>query len=139
MLAAAEKGATGDETASVEELQASVAKQGAVVKAAKAKAKDTGDEADKKASKDAIDELLKLKEQLNDAQASAPPSLAPGEIDYAMDFFGKPAYLAVSGQLNGACFSSPFVFTYAWCNDCSLHGTCVEKQQDETHGTAWCR
>lgn len=28
------------------------------------------------------------------------PRLANGSVDYSKDFFGKPAYLTVSGQLN---------------------------------------
>jgi asparaginyl-tRNA synthetase len=105
LLSAADEGAADNGStavASVDELEAAVAEQGAVVKAAKAKAKDTGEEADKQASKAAIDQLLQLKQRLGEAQAAAPPSLAPGEVDYSRDFFGKPAYLTVSGQLNGA-------------------------------------
>ena len=30
-----------------------------------------------------------------------PRSAADGRIDYSADFFGKPAFLTVSGQLNG--------------------------------------
>ena len=30
-----------------------------------------------------------------------PRSAADGKIDYSADFFGKPAFLTVSGQLNG--------------------------------------
>lgn len=100
LLSAAEgdaAGAPGEEL----NLEAAVALQGAAVKAAKSKAKVSGEEADQQASKVAIEKLLQLKRQLADAQEAAPPSLAPGEVEYSKDFFGKPAYLAVSGQLNG--------------------------------------
>ena len=33
------------------------------------------------------------------------PKNQEGQIDYAKDFFGKPAYLTVSGQLNGEIFA----------------------------------
>lgn len=34
-----------------------------------------------------------------------PPRLPNGEIDYSEDFFGKPAHLTVSGQLNGEMYA----------------------------------
>ncbi len=34
-----------------------------------------------------------------------PPLLPNGEIDYSQDFFGKPAHLTVSGQLNGEMYA----------------------------------
>ncbi len=34
-----------------------------------------------------------------------PPRLPNGEIDYSQDFFGKPAHLTVSGQLNGEMYA----------------------------------
>lgn len=34
-----------------------------------------------------------------------PPKNQEGQIDYLQDFFGKPAYLTVSGQLNGEIFA----------------------------------
>ncbi len=33
------------------------------------------------------------------------PKLPTGEIDYSQDFFGKPAHLTVSGQLNGEMYA----------------------------------
>lgn len=35
----------------------------------------------------------------------APPKREDGKVDYAKDFFGKPAYLTVSGQLNGESYA----------------------------------
>ena len=102
LLSAAEGGAAAEPGASAEELQEAVSSQGAVVKAAKAKAKESGEEADQQAAKAQVDKLLVLKRQLSVAEEAAPPSLAPGESEYDKDFFGKPASLAVSGQLNGA-------------------------------------
>ncbi|MPM86430.1 Asparagine--tRNA ligase [bioreactor metagenome] len=34
-----------------------------------------------------------------------PPKTQNGMVDYSLDFFGKPAYLTVSGQLNAECFA----------------------------------
>ncbi len=34
-----------------------------------------------------------------------PPRLPNGDIDYGQDFFGKPAHLTVSGQLNGEMYA----------------------------------
>ena len=34
-----------------------------------------------------------------------PPRNADGKVDYAQDFFGKPAYLTVSGQLEGEIYA----------------------------------
>jgi len=34
-----------------------------------------------------------------------PPLTEDGEVDFSQDFFGKPANLTVSGQLNGECFA----------------------------------
>lgn len=36
---------------------------------------------------------------------NAPPRLPDGQIDYSQDFFGKPAYMTVSGQLNGEIYA----------------------------------
>ena len=35
-----------------------------------------------------------------------PPKTADGKVDYAQDFFGKPAYLTVSGQLEGEIYAT---------------------------------
>lgn len=36
---------------------------------------------------------------------NAPPRLPDGQIDFSQDFFGKPSYLTVSGQLNGEIYA----------------------------------
>lgn len=82
------------------ELEEAVAAQGAVVKAAKAAAKETGAEADAQTAKAEVATLLGLKQQL---EATAEPIVAAdGAVNYAQDFFGRRAYLTVSGQLNGS-------------------------------------
>jgi asparaginyl-tRNA synthetase len=35
-----------------------------------------------------------------------PPKTADGKVDYAQDFFGKPAFLTVSGQLEGEIYAT---------------------------------
>merc|ERR1719353_1874102 len=44
----------------------------------------------------------------------ANPAKASGAIDYTHDFFGKPAYLTVSGQLNGEYFACAFGSIYTF-------------------------
>jgi asparaginyl-tRNA synthetase len=42
------------------------------------------------------------------------PRGADGKIDWQQDFFGKPAYLTVSGQLEGEIFASAFAKIYTF-------------------------
>ncbi len=42
------------------------------------------------------------------------PRTPEGQIDYAKDFFGKPAYLTVSGQLEGEIFAHSFSNIYTF-------------------------
>ena len=39
---------------------------------------------------------------------------APGEVDYTKDFFGKPSFLTVSGQLNGETYMEAFRNIYTF-------------------------
>ena len=39
---------------------------------------------------------------------------APGEVDYTKDFFGKPSFLTVSGQLNGETYMEAFRNSYTF-------------------------
>ncbi len=43
-----------------------------------------------------------------------PPRLPDGTVDYSQDFFGKPASLTVSGQLNGENFAMAFGNIYTF-------------------------
>jgi asparaginyl-tRNA synthetase len=43
-----------------------------------------------------------------------PPRKPDGSVDYAQDFFGKPAYLTVSGQLEGEIFAMSFSNVYTF-------------------------
>ena len=43
-----------------------------------------------------------------------PPRLPDGSVDFNQDFFGKPANLTVSGQLNGECFAMAFRNIYTF-------------------------
>lgn len=97
--------------ADLAELKAAVEAQGAAVKEAKAAAAaDKGNAELASKSKAAIGELLAAKEALAKAEEAARvvggiARTADGKIDYAGDFFGKPAYLTVSGQLNGEYYA----------------------------------
>ena len=43
-----------------------------------------------------------------------PPKTPEQKIDYSRDFFAKPAYLSVSGQLNGEAYASAFSDVYTF-------------------------
>jgi len=43
-----------------------------------------------------------------------PPRAADGKVDWQQDFFAKPAYLTVSGQLEGETFASAFSQVYTF-------------------------
>jgi asparaginyl-tRNA synthetase len=43
-----------------------------------------------------------------------PPQTADGNVDWQQDFFAKPAYLTVSGQLEGEIFASAFSRVYTF-------------------------
>jgi len=43
-----------------------------------------------------------------------PPRNDKGAVDYAQDFFGRPAYLTVSGQLEGELFATAFSRIYTF-------------------------
>jgi asparaginyl-tRNA synthetase len=43
-----------------------------------------------------------------------PPRRSDGTVDFAQDFFGKPAYLTVSGQLEGEIFAMSFSNVYTF-------------------------
>ena len=92
---------------------AAAAEQGAAVKALKEKKK--AGEATKEEVDEAVKTLLELKataEALASpvAAAGAPasrevPRNEDGSVDYARDFFSKPSYLTVSGQLNAEIYA----------------------------------
>ncbi|KAL4441815.1 hypothetical protein ABPG77_003731 [Micractinium sp. CCAP 211/92] len=95
----------------LEALRQQVAAQGGVVKEAKAAAAaNKEDKEAAKKSKAEVAQLLKLKEQLEKAEQAARnaggiPRTVDGKVDYSKDFFSKPAYLTVSGQLNGEYYA----------------------------------
>jgi asparaginyl-tRNA synthetase len=92
---------------------AAAAEQGAVVKALKEK-KKTG-EATKEQVDEAVKTLLELKATAEAMASPAAPAGASasrevprnkdGSVDYSQDFFSKPSYLTVSGQLNAEIFA----------------------------------
>ena len=109
-----EEAATAAPTPSAEEvegLRAEVEAQGVAVKEAKAAAAaDKGNAELAAASKAAIAALLAKKEALAAAEEAARVvggirRTPEGKIDYSKDFFGKPAFLTVSGQLNGEYYA----------------------------------
>lgn len=94
--------------------KAAAAEQGATVKALK-EAKKAGD-ATKEDVDAAVATLLSLKaaaEELENpaagpaaaASSREVPRAKDGAVDYTQDFFGKPSYLTVSGQLNAEIYA----------------------------------
>ena len=95
----------------LEARRAEVAAQAEKVKAAKAAAADDKENKDlAKASKKEVKALLEMKDALNALETKARviggiQRNEDGSIDYSKDFFGKPSYLTVSGQLNGEYYA----------------------------------
>ena len=83
--------------------EAAAKEQGEVVKAVK-EAKKAGDASEEDVD-GAVAKLLSLKSEAEALAGAAGGASLPkkddGSIDYSQDFFGKPSYLTVSGQLNG--------------------------------------
>lgn len=52
--------------------------------------------------------------QVSTLDANNPPKTPDGKIDYTKDFFGRPAYLTVSGQLNGEIYASSMSDIYTF-------------------------
>lgn len=109
LLNDAEKAGTAPavDAATLEEMRAKVAAAGEAVKTVKAAAKESGDSS---GVKPAVDTLMSLKKQLDELEKKAlvvggikrKPN---GTIDYTEDFFGKKAFLTVSGQLQVETFA----------------------------------
>ena len=73
--------------------------------------------------KQAVQKLLELKQQVADAEqgsrlASGIPKMADGRPDYSQDFFDGPAYLTVSGQLQGECYAMGLGDIYTFGESC---------------------
>jgi asparaginyl-tRNA synthetase len=106
VLPAAAGGGASAAAAEADALAAEVAAQGLAVRAAKeAKAADTPAQ---------VARLLELKTRLAAAQEAAAaagsssgavPLTPSGALDFSKDFFGKPAFLTVSGQLNAEMYA----------------------------------
>lgn len=52
--------------------------------------------------------------QVSAFDLNAPPQTENGKIDFSKDFFGKPAFLTVSGQLNGEAYASALSDIYTF-------------------------
>ena len=95
----------------LEARRAEVAAQADKVKAAKAAAAEDKENKDlAKTSKKEVKALLELKASLEALEKKARvvggiQRNEDGSIDYSQDFFGKPSYLTVSGQLNGEYYA----------------------------------
>ncbi len=52
--------------------------------------------------------------QVTTLDPANPPKTPQGKVDYTQDFFGKPAYLTVSGQLNGEIYACALSDVYTF-------------------------
>ena len=104
----------------VEALEARAAAKGEEVKAAKAEQQENpGNKDMKKHTKALVAELLELKAEAEQARQAVAcvgglPWTAEGGIDYSKDFFGQPAHLTVSGQLQGEDFACALTSIYTF-------------------------
>lgn len=123
LLNKAESEGASAPTVSAEELEAlrkRAAEQGDKVKAAKAAAAaDKGNAELAAASKAEIAGLMKVKEELAKAEEAARVvgglrRTADGKIDYKEDFFTRPSYLTVSGQLQGEFYACALSNVYTF-------------------------
>ena len=52
--------------------------------------------------------------QVSSLDLNKPPKSKDGSIDFSQDFFGKPAFLTVSGQLNGEAYATALSDVYTF-------------------------
>jgi asparaginyl-tRNA synthetase len=114
--------ANGGSSEDVAALREQAAAQGEKVKAAKAAAAaDKADATLQAAAKAEVDALLALKKRLEQAEQAALwvggfkrlPG-GSGDVDFSDDFFGRPAFLTVSGQLQGEYYASALTNIYTF-------------------------
>lgn len=104
----------------LDDLRAQVTQQGEKVKEAKATAAE--DKSNKELAevvKSEVAKLLELKSALGSAEAASRCvggiyRTEQGGIDYSKDFFGKPAFLTVSGQLNAEHYACALSNVYTF-------------------------
>lgn len=86
---------------------------------------------------EAVQQLLQLKQQLGVSQeqhqhAKGLPKTPQGRLDYQEDFFGKPTFLTVSGQLNAEIYATALsdVYTFGETPCCGL-SICISHRAAE--------
>ena len=93
------------------ELAASVA----ALQEAKAAADASGDKKSIKKANNALNAAIpQLDEARKAASAGDIPRTPEGKVDYSQDFFSKPSYLTVSGQLNVETYASGMSSVYTF-------------------------
>lgn len=106
------KGRVKDEPAAKTELGSAVAQlQALKAELARLKGEPVAEGDDKKKGKK---KGKKTKADDEAAVVAAPSVVQEVSIDYAQDFFGRPAYLTVSGQLNGEYYASALSNVYTF-------------------------
>ena len=59
-------------------------------------------------------EMFQVTTLMDAAKGTPAPLAADGKVDYKQDFFGRPAYLTVSGQLQGECYATALSDIYTF-------------------------
>lgn len=103
--------------AKLQELQKNIQLQHEKVR--KLEAEKASDAKAEKALKKEGGRLLKMQEELEKVEASGRHSgglyrTVQGAVDYGRDFFGRPAYLTVSGQMQGEFFATALSNVYTF-------------------------
>lgn len=103
----------------LQHLQQQVSNQGSVLRTAKEAAKFSDTEEAKEQERQAVQQLLHLKQELAGTEervkhAKGLVKTPTGLTDYAQDFFGKPTFLTVSGQLNAEIYATAMSDVYTF-------------------------
>eukprot|EP00884_Botryococcus_braunii_P022687 jgi/Botrbrau1/9101/Bobra.0305s0008.1 len=112
-------GATAPSKEDLKVLEDAVLEQGKLVRSAKQRAKEDPSDAAKSEEAATVANLLRLKKELEEAtvlakKAGGLPKTSEGKVDYTADFFGRPAYLTVSGQLQAECCACALTDVYTF-------------------------
>ncbi|KAL3140446.1 hypothetical protein ABBQ38_004705 [Trebouxia sp. C0009 RCD-2024] len=103
----------------LQQLQQKVSDQGSVLRAAKQAAKSDGSQESKQQEEQEVQKLIAAKQDLAAAEEQAQHGKGlvktqQGLTDYGQDFFGKPTFLTVSGQLNAEIYATALSDVYTF-------------------------
>lgn len=70
--------------------------------------------------------------------AAALPRTPGGRVDYSRDFFSRPAFLTVSGQLSGECLACALSSVYTFGPTFRAENSHTARHVAEVRRPAWC-